>query len=210
MKGKTWNRIAIWNSIVCTLFTAALVFFAVFPRSPVQPVASPSQPQSEQQGSWVQSLEHEWRGSLRYVPDILRYVPAIIVGSMTILAALLNLRAAQIRGSVESGDHCADQSIQDHPQLKQIGHVALSIEPSKPPPDEGIAVGTRVRLRGPLTDADRHQFPGWIDEMDASIGQDFVVRSCASNGLLQLEGLRPKVCVAWVEPSSQVARVRAI
>lgn len=184
------------------LLTVASVYKQWVPTPPVQSVASPSQAQTAQQGTWAKSLERDWDG-------LTRNLSPIIGGSMSLFAAVLYFLARRRRSSAPSADGRTGQSIQDHPQLKQMGHVALSLEPSKPPPDDGITVGTRVRLCSPLTDADRHRFPGWIDEMDAHVGQEFVVQSCASNGLLQLEGLRPKVCVAWVEPSSQVARVHA-
>jgi hypothetical protein len=209
MTKETKDLILVWTSIIVAVFTVVMtvevavqIYIALAPTHPVQPVPVASQIQAAQNGTWAQTIEQIW-------PWLHGNYSAIIAGGMLLFATYLNIKLVRYRVSMKSADRLTDRSIQEHPKAELMEHVERSLKPSKPPPNEDIAVGTKVRLRSPRSEADRCQSPGWIDAMDACIGQEFVVQSCESNGLLRLEGLRPKVCVAWVEPLPQVAPVRA-
>jgi hypothetical protein len=190
MTGKSKANLALWSSFLTMLLTAVMAWFTIFPRSPVQSAASPSQAQ----GSWVQPLEKDWRGSLRIFS-------AVIAGSMVLFASWLNSRAIRSLRAIQSGDRPDNQAAQDRPLPERLEHLPLSMTRPGVHADGEIAVGAKVRLCYPPTEVDKQRCPGWIADLDRYIGQDFVVEKLEPNGLLRLEGLRYDANVAWVVPS---------
>jgi hypothetical protein len=94
-----------------------------------------------------------------------------------------------------------------HPSEKEDHSIDQNMKQSEPQPEKSIVVGTRLRLCSP-SNLEKKLCPIWIPAMDEHVGQEFVVESQSSNGLMRLRGFKYDVNVAWVEPAGEATYVR--